>query len=179
LETGRTVEEARAARKRAGGKVAPRAGGRLRLALYQPDIAANAGAALRLAACLDVALLVIEPCGFVWDDRRLRRVGLDYVAAARLTRFQSFAAFEQWRRDAGLRLILLTTAADHAYHEVSYRPSDVLLAGRESAGAPPEVHAGADLRVRVPMAAGRRALNVVSALAIVLGEALRQTDGFP
>ncbi|HEX3210905.1 MAG TPA: TrmH family RNA methyltransferase [Geminicoccaceae bacterium] len=179
METGRTVEEARAARKRAGGKVAPRAGGRLRLALYQPDIAVNAGAALRLAACLDVALLVIEPCGFVWDDRRLRRVGLDYVAAARLTRFQSFAAFEQWRREEGGRLILLTTAADQAYHEVSYRSGDVLLAGRESAGAPPEVHAVADLRVRVPMAAGRRALNVVSALAIVLGEALRQTDGFP
>ena len=166
-------------RKHAGGKVAPGAGVGPRLALYQPDIAANAGAALRLAACLDVPMLVIEPCGFVWDDRRLRRAGLDYLAMAHLTRFQSFAAFEAWRRAERARLILLTTAADAAYHEIGYRPGDVLLAGRESAGAPPEVHALADLRVRIPMAAGRRALNVVTALAMVLGEALRQTDAFP
>jgi tRNA (cytidine/uridine-2'-O-)-methyltransferase len=179
LETGRTVEKARAARKRDGAKVAPDAGVRLRLALYQPDIAANAGAALRLAACLDLPLLVIEPCGFVWDDRRLRRAGLDYLAAAHSTRFPSFAAFEDWRRAARARLILLTTAADQAYHQVGYRPGDVLLAGRESAGVPPEVHARADLRVRVPMAAGRRALNVVTALAMVAGESLRQTGGFP
>jgi tRNA (cytidine/uridine-2'-O-)-methyltransferase len=179
LETGWTVKEARAARKPAGGKVAPDAHGRLRLALYQPDIAANAGAALRLASCLDVALLVIEPCGFVWDDRRLRRVGLDYLTIARLTRFKSFAAFEDWRRAERARLILLTTAAELAYHEVSYRRGDILLAGRESAGAPAEVHASAELRVRVPMAPGRRALNVVNALAMVVGEALRQTDAFP
>jgi tRNA (cytidine/uridine-2'-O-)-methyltransferase len=149
------------------------------VALYQPDIAANAGAALRLAACLDLPMLVIEPCGFVWDDRRLRRAGLDYLALAHLTRFPSFAAFEDWRRAERARLILLTTAADRAYHGIRYRPGDVLLAGRESAGVPPEVHAGAEVRVRVPMAPGRRALNVVTALAMVLGEALRQTDAFP
>lgn len=166
-------------RKRRGRKVAPGAGMGVRLALYQPDIAANAGAALRLAACLGVPLLVIEPCGFVWDDRRLRRAGLDYLAAASLTRFPSFAAFEAWRQAERARLVLLTTAADQAYHRIDYRPGDVLLAGRESAGVPPEVQASADRRVRVPMAAGRRALNVVTALAMVLGEALRQTDAFP
>ena len=166
-------------RKRTGAKVAPGAGAGLRLALYQPDIAANAGAALRLAACLGLPLLVIEPCGFVWDDRRLRRAGLDYLAAASLTRFPGLAAFEAWRRAEGARLVLLTTAAEQAYHRTEYRPGDVLLAGRESAGVPLEVHAGAELRVRVPMTAGRRALNVVTALAMVAGEALRQTDAFP
>ncbi len=166
-------------RKQAGVKVAPRAGPGARLALYQPDIAANAGAALRLAACLGLPLLVIEPCGFVWDDRRLRRAGLDYVAAASLTLFPSFAAFEAWRRARRARLVLLTTAADAAYHRTRYRPGDVLLAGRESAGVPAEVHASADRCVRVPMVAGRRALNVVTALAMVAGEALRQIDAFP
>jgi len=179
LEARRNLEEPRRARKRAGTKVAPPPGGGLRLALYQPDIAANAGAAIRLAACLGVPILVIEPCGFVWDERRLRRAGLDYLAAAALTRFPSFAAFEGWRCAEGRRLVLLTTAAGKAYHRVIYQPGDVLLGGRESAGVPEEVHARADLRVRVPMAPGRRALNLVAALAIVLGEALRQTGGFP
>jgi tRNA (cytidine/uridine-2'-O-)-methyltransferase len=151
----------------------------LRLALYQPDIAANAGAALRLAACLGLPMLVIEPSGFVWDDRRLRRAGLDYLAAASLTRFPSFSAFESWRRAERARLVLLTTTGDELFHRIAYRPGDVLLAGRESVGVPAEVHSSADLRVRVPMAAGMRALNVVSALAMVAGEALRQTDGFP
>jgi tRNA (cytidine/uridine-2'-O-)-methyltransferase len=179
LEAGRNLEEPRRARKRTGTKVAPRPVGGLRLALYQPDIAANAGAVVRLAACLGVPILVIEPCGFVWDDRRLRRAGLDYLAAAALTRFPSFAAFDGWRCAERRRLVLLTTAAREAYHQAVYQPGDVLLGGRESAGVPAEVHARADLRVRVPMAPGRRALNLVSALAMVLGEALRQTDGFP
>jgi tRNA (cytidine/uridine-2'-O-)-methyltransferase len=178
-ETGRNVEEARAARKPAVTKVAPPERRPLQLALYQPDIAANAGAALRLASCLDVPLLVIEPCGFVWDDRRLRRAGLDYLAQATLTRFPGWTAFDTWRRDAGKRLILLTTRGRADHRAVAYRAGDVLLAGRESAGVPAEVHAAADLCVRIPIAPGRRALNVVTALAIVLGEALRQTDGFP
>lgn len=151
----------------------------MQVALYQPDIAANAGAALRLAACLAVPLAVIEPCGFVWDDRRLRRAGLDYLAQATLTRFPGWSAFDAWRRAEGRRLILLTTAGSEDYHAIAYRPGDVLLAGRESAGVPQEVHDAVDLRVRVPLAPERRALNVVSALAMVLGEALRQTDGFP
>jgi tRNA (cytidine/uridine-2'-O-)-methyltransferase len=151
----------------------------VRIALFQPDIAVNAAAAMRLAACLDVPLAIIEPCGFVWDRRRLRRVGLDYQEHASLDRFASWSAFEVWRGRADQRLVLLTTAAEHAHHKVRYRPDDILMVGRESAGAPEEVHAAADLRVRVPMAAGRRSLNVITALAVVLGEALRQTAGFP
>jgi tRNA (cytidine/uridine-2'-O-)-methyltransferase len=178
-ETGRNVEEPRRARKPADAKVAPPDRAGLQVALYQPDIAANAGAALRLAACLAVPLLVIEPCGFVWDDRRLRRAGLDYLAQAALTRFAGWTAFDAWRRAEGKRLILLTTRGSEDYHALAYRPGDVLLAGRESMGVPDEVHAGADLRVRIPLAPGRRALNVVTALAMVLGEALRQTGGFP
>jgi tRNA (cytidine/uridine-2'-O-)-methyltransferase len=177
-ETGGNVKEPRGARKPADTKVAPHRDVGLRLALYQPDIAANAGAALRLAACLAVPLVVIEPCGFVWDDRRLRRAGLDYAALAAVTRLSGFAAFEAWRRGARRRLVLLTTAGTLDYQRVAYRPDDVLLAGRESAGVPAEVHAAADLRLRIPLAPGRRSLNVVTALAMVLGEALRQTDGF-
>jgi tRNA (cytidine/uridine-2'-O-)-methyltransferase len=179
LEAARNLKEPRGARKRTDAKVAPRRGAGLRLALYQPEIAANAGAAIRLAACLGVPVLVIEPCGFVWDDRRLRRAGLDYLARATVTRFPSWAAFEAWRRAEGSRLIVLSTAGSEDYHKVAYRPGDVLLGGRESAGVPEAVHASADLRVRVPMAPGLRALNLVTALAVVLGEALRQTDGFP
>jgi len=149
----------------------------VRVALFQPDIAANAAAAIRLCVCFDVPLAIVEPCGFVWDERRLRRVGLDYLKGARLARFASFSAFEAARHAAGERLVLLTTQAEHPYHLVHYRPDDVLLVGRESAGAPATVHTAADLRVRVPMAPGRRSLNVVTALAVVLGEALRQTGG--
>lgn len=151
----------------------------MRIALFQPDIAANAAAVIRLAACLDVPLTVIEPCGFVWDDRRLRRVGLDYLQHAAIQRIASFAAFEEARRACNARLVLLTTGAGEAYHAVAYRPNDILLVGRESSGVPDAVHGAADLRVRVPMAPGRRSLNVVTALAMVLGEALRQTGGFP
>jgi tRNA (cytidine/uridine-2'-O-)-methyltransferase len=150
----------------------------MRVALFQPDIAANTAAAIRLCACLDVPLAIVEPCGFVWDERRLRRVGLDYLQHVRLARFASWPAFEAARRAGGERLVLLTTRADLSYHRIRYRADDVLLVGRESAGAPEMVHAAADLLVRVPMAPGRRSLNVVTALAIVLGEALRQTGGF-
>jgi tRNA (cytidine/uridine-2'-O-)-methyltransferase len=151
----------------------------MRAALYQPDIAPNAAAAARLCACLDVPLEIIEPCGFVFDEGRLRRVGLDYLERAVLTRHASWGAFERWRATGGGRLILLSTHATEVHHAVAYREDDILLAGRESAGVPDEVRARADLGVRVPMAAGLRALNVVCALAIVLGEALRQTGRFP
>lgn len=150
----------------------------MRLALYQPDIAANTAAVVRLAACLGMPLSIIEPCGFVWDERRLRRVGLDYLERADLDRFASWAAFERWRAAAGARLVLLTTGGAAAHHVVRYRSADVLLGGRESAGVPAEVVAAADLTVRVPIAPGCRALNVVTALAMVAGEALRQTGGF-
>ncbi len=149
------------------------------LALYQPDMAANAGAALRLAACLAVPMVIVEPCGFVWDGHRLRRAGLDYLDQARVTRLPSWSAFEAWRHAASRRLVLLSTRGRHVHHAIHYRPGDVLLGGRESAGVPDEVHRSAELTVRVPIAAGARSLNMVTALAIVAGEALRQTGGFP
>jgi len=150
----------------------------MRLALYQPEIPQNTGGILRLAACMGVGVDVIEPCGFVWDDRRLRRVGMDYLARAELARHPSWAAFQVWRRNAGARLILLSPRSERAHHRFAFHPGDVLLAGSESRGAPDEVRRAADHRVFIPMARDVRSLNVVSALAIVLGEALRQTGGF-
>lgn len=158
---------------------ARRKASRLHIALYQPDIAANAAAVIRLAACLDVPVHVVEPCGFVWDDRRLRRVGMDYLAHARIARHPSWTAFERWRAAEGRRLVLLTTQAEHVYHAARYRLDDVLLGGRESAGVPDELRTAAGLQVRIPLAPGRRSLNLVTALAMVAGEALRQLDAFP
>ena len=151
----------------------------MRLALFEPDIPQNAGAMLRLAACLDVAVDVIEPCGFVFSDRRLRRAGMDYLDRVALRRHVSWPAFLA-ARGAGLgRLVLLTTGAETPYMAFRFHADDVLLVGRESAGVPDTVHAAADARVHVPMAAGMRSLNVAVAAAMVLGEALRQTGGFP
>jgi tRNA (cytidine/uridine-2'-O-)-methyltransferase len=151
----------------------------MQLALFEPDNAANVGAVLRLAACLAVPVVVVEPCGFVWDPRRLRRVGMDYLERVAVTRLPSWSAFEARRRDEGRRCVLLTTAAATRFDAAVYRPDDILLGGRESQGVPQAVHDSADLRVRVPLAAGCRSLNLVTALAIVLGEALRQTGGLP
>jgi len=151
----------------------------MELALFEPDNAVNVAAVLRLAACLAVPVLVVEPCGFVWDQRRLRRVGLDYLERVALRRLPSWSALEDRRHAEGRRLVLLTTRAATRHDAVAYRHDDILLGGRESLGVPDAVHASADLRVRVPLAPGCRSLNLVTALAIVLGEALRQTGGFP
>ena len=161
----------------------------MRLALYQPDIPQNCGALIRLAACLGVGLDIIEPCGFLLDDRRLKRAGLDYHALAEVRRHCSWAAFwSAWQNRPGVagedapaagRLLLLTTGGDRPYTDFGYRAADVLLLGRESAGVPAEVHAAADARLVIPLTAGCRSLNVVQAGAMVLGEALRQTAGFP
>ncbi len=148
----------------------------MRLALYQPDIPQNAGAALRLAACFGVPVDIIEPCGFVWSHSRMRRAGMDYVDHVDMVRH---AGWDDFRSALSGRLLLLTTKASERFDTVAYRPGDVLLLGRESAGVPPEVHGRADLRLRIPMRPETRSLNVVNAAAIVLGEALRQTNGFP
>ena len=148
----------------------------MRLALYQPDIPQNAGAALRLAACFGVPVDIIEPCGFVWSHSRMRRAGMDYVEHVTMVRH---AGWEDFCTALSGRLLLLTTKASQRFDSVDYRHGDVLLLGRESAGVPPEVHDRADLRLRIPMRAETRSLNVVNAAAIVLGEALRQTNGFP
>ncbi|MFQ5953945.1 MAG: tRNA (cytidine(34)-2'-O)-methyltransferase [Kiloniellales bacterium] len=152
----------------------------MRLALYQPDIPQNAGAILRLGACLGVAVDIIGPCGFLIDDRRLRRVGMDYLDQVELRRHRSWAAFQRARaEDGGGRLVLLTTRAECPYTAFAFRADDALLLGRESAGVPDEVHAAADARLCVPMRPGLRSLNVALAAAVVLGEALRQCNGFP
>ncbi len=151
----------------------------MRLSLYQPDIPQNAGAMLRMAACLAVGADVIEPCGFVWADRYLRRAGMDYLDHVDLVRHESWAAFLDARRAGGGRIVLLTTGASIPHTGFDFRPDDTLLVGRESAGVPGDVHDAADARLLVPMAPGLRSLNVALAAAIVLGEGLRQTGGFP
>jgi len=152
----------------------------MRLALYQPDIPQNTGAILRLGACLGVAVDIIEPCGFVIDDRRLRRVGMDYLDRVAVRRHRSWAAFRRARAaEPGGRLILLTTRGACPHTEFAFAADDVLLLGRESAGVPDAVHAAADARLRVPMRPGLRSLNLALAAAVVLAEALRQTHGFP
>ena len=153
----------------------------MRLALYQPDIPQNTGSMLRLAACFGLAVDIIEPCGFVFDDKRLRRAGMDYLDLVALHRHSSWAAYLAWRQaQAGApgRLILLSTSGDLPYAEATYRPADSLLVGQESAGVPAEVRAVADLAVRIPMRPGLRSLNVAMAAAIVAGEVMRQL-GFP
>jgi tRNA (cytidine/uridine-2'-O-)-methyltransferase len=148
----------------------------MRLALYQPDIPQNAGAIVRLCACLGVPLDVIEPAGFLFTVREMRRVAMDYAPLADVTRHASWAAFLE--RRAG-RLVLLTTKAVTRHVDFAFAPDDVLLLGRESAGAPDEVHAAADARLRIPLRPGARSLNLAVAAGMVLGEALRQTGGFP
>ena len=153
----------------------------MHLVLYEPDIPQNAGAMMRLAACLSLPLELIEPCGFALSDRRLRRAGMDYLERLKLTRHLSYAAFSRWRLslDPVPRLILLTTRAERSYLDFAYAPDDLLMVGRESAGVPAEVHADASARLKIPLARGARSLNVALAAAMVLGEALRQTGLFP
>ena len=148
----------------------------MRLALFEPDIPQNLGAFIRLSAGLAVPLHVIEPCGFPVDDRRIRRAAMDYYDLATLVRHASWAAFLRERPPG--RLVLLTTRGAESFPGVSFRPDDILLLGRESAGVPDGVHEAADLRLRIPLQAGARSLNVALAAAMVLSEALRQTNGF-
>lgn len=149
----------------------------MRIALYQPDIAQNTGTILRLAACLSTPVDVIGPTGFDMTDRALRRAGLDYLDHADLTRHESFASFMANRR-AG-RLVLLSSHAPQSLYEFTFETGDTLLFGRESAGVPDAVHDAADARLRIPIREGLRSLNLAVAAALTVGEALRQTGGFP
>src|SRR4051812_37207590 len=151
----------------------------VRLALYQPDIPQNTGTILRMAACLGIPVEIIEPAGFDVSDRNFRRAGLDYLDALEIARHASWRAFEASRAERGLRLVLATTTASLPYTDAAFEPDDLLLFGRESAGVPDEVHAAADLRIRVSMRPGLRSLNVAVSAAMILGEALRQTASFP
>jgi tRNA (cytidine/uridine-2'-O-)-methyltransferase len=151
----------------------------MRIALYQPDIPQNTGTVLRLCACLGIEAHIIGPAGFPTSDRAFRRAGMDYLDAVNLVRHPSWDAFEAWRRNGGHRLVLFTTAATLSYLDCRFEPSDVLLFGRESAGVPPEVHAAADVRLKVPMRPRLRSLNVAVTAAMAAGEALRQTGATP
>ena len=146
----------------------------MRIALYEPDIPQNTGTILRLCACLGVEAHIIEPAGFPVTDRAFRRAGMDYLDQVAIIRHASWPAFEAWRAAAGARLILLTTAARVSYLDHAYAARDVLLFGRESAGVPDEVHAAAEVRLRVPMCADMRSLNVAMTRAMAVGEELRQ-----
>ncbi|WP_295135137.1 tRNA (cytidine(34)-2'-O)-methyltransferase [uncultured Reyranella sp.] len=148
----------------------------MRLALFEPDIPQNLGAFIRLSAGLGIPLDVIEPCGFPVDDKRIRRAAMDYYDLATLVRHASWAAFCRDRPPG--RLVLLTTTGAERLPDATFQPDDILLLGRESAGVPEEIHAAAGLRVRIPLQAGARSLNVALAAAMVLSEALRQTSGF-
>jgi len=152
----------------------------MRLALFEPDIAQNAGTMMRLAACLGVAVDLIEPCGFIVGDAKFRRSAMDYLDRLDLTRHRSWDAFQAARlaRPRPGRLVLLTTKADRRYVDVGFAADDTLLVGRESAGVPDAVHQAADLRVIVPMQPALRSINVALAAAMVVGEALRQTNLF-
>ena len=151
----------------------------MRLALFQPDIPQNTGTLLRFAACMGLAVDIIEPCGFLLDDRRLRRAGMDYLDNVALTRHNSWDRFVESVDKMGARLVLLTTKSATSYVDFVFDSKDILLLGRESAGVPPEVHEAADARLLIPMVEGVRSLNVALAAAVVAGEALRQTGPLP
>lgn len=151
----------------------------MRLALFQPDIPQNTGTLLRFAACMGLAVDIIEPCGFPLDDRRLRRAGMDYLDNVTLTRHHSWDRFAEFVNESAARLILLTTKSDTPYVDYTFDTKDILLVGRESAGVPTEIHEAADARLLIPMVDGVRSLNVALAAAMVAGEALRQTGLLP
>ena len=150
----------------------------MRIALYEPDIPQNTGTILRLCACLGIEAHIIEPAGFPVTDRAFRRAGMDYLDQVALIRHGSFQAFEDWRGSERLKLVLFTTAAGRCFLDHAFQDDQVLLFGRESAGVPEAVHAVADARLRIPIAKSLRSLNVAMAVALVAGEALRQTGGF-
>ena len=150
----------------------------IRLALYQPDIAQNAGTILRLGACFGVPVHIIHPAGFALSDRTLRRAGMDYLDRAERVEHADWAAFERWAKRDGGRLVALTTRGETRLPDFDFRPNDILLLGRESAGLPDLVLAGADARLRIPLKTGTRSLNVAVAAGIATAEALRQTGGF-
>lgn len=149
----------------------------MRIALYQPEIAGNVGAVLRLGACFGVPVDLIEPMGFAWDDRRVRRTAMDYIDHVDVTRHADFAAFSAARPEA--RLVLMTTKGAQSLYDTCFAVGDVLLFGKESGGVPPDVADACALRVRIPLGPGVRSFNLATSAAIAIGEALRQTGGLP
>jgi tRNA (cytidine/uridine-2'-O-)-methyltransferase len=148
----------------------------MRLCLYQPEIAGNVGAVMRLGACFGVPVDLIEPLGFAWDDKRVRRTAMDYIEHVDVTRHASFDSF----RDATPgRLILFTTKGDASLYDFAFSPDDILMFGKESSGVPTDVMAASDARLRIPIQPHVRSFNLATSAALALGEALRQTQGLP
>ena len=148
----------------------------MRLCLFEPEIAGNVGAVMRLGACMGVPVDLIEPMGFEWDDKRVRRTAMDYVDHVNVARHPSFQAF---REAIPGRLILFTTKGDASPYDFEFLPDDTLLFGKESGGVPPEVASASDARLRIPIRAEVRSFNLATSAALALGEALRQTGGLP
>ena len=144
----------------------------LHIALYQPDIPQNVGSAIRLCACLGLPLDIIEPCGFPWDNKKIRQSAMDYIDQTEIIRHSSWNAFKEHYKDK--RFILMTTKASEDYTKFEFSDNDILIAGRESAGVPDDVHAQMDGRVLIPMYGKTRSLNIINATAMITGEALRQ-----
>jgi len=154
----------------------------MRLALFQPDIPQNTGTLLRLGACLDVELDIIEPCGFIFSEHNLKRAGMDYLELVKYRRHKSWEHFLTYRAEHPQeygRIVLLTTHASIPYTDFKFAQNDIILMGRESAGVPEEVHQTADARLLIPMNANARSINVAVSAVMVVGECLRQTDSFP
>lgn len=154
----------------------------MRLALFQPDIPQNTGTLLRLGACLDLPLDIIEPCGFIFNEKAMKRAGMDYldiVSYRRHNSWQDFLNYRQEHPEEYGRIILLTTHASQPYTEFKFMPNDIILMGRESAGVPEAVHNIADSRLLIPMNKNARSINVAVSAVMVIGEALRQTNLFP
>lgn len=151
----------------------------IRLAFYQPDIPQNMGSAIRLCAALGMPMEIIEPCGFIMDDKRMGRVAMDYIKHVNMTRHLSWEKFLEWKesQEQKPRIILMTTKSETAYTDFKFQPNDILLAGRESAGVPEEVHNIVDARITIPLIG--RSLNIIQATCMITGEALRQTEQFP
>lgn len=150
--------------------------------MFQPDIPQNTGTLLRLGACLDIELDIIEPCGFIFSERTLKRAGMDYLDMVRYRRHHSWEHFLQYRAEYPEeygRIVLLTTHASEPYYNFEFRPNDIILMGRESAGVPEEVHQTADARLLIPMNHNARSINVAVSAVMVVGECLRQVNGFP
>ncbi len=147
---------------------------KISIALYQPDIPQNTGSIMRLAACFGFTLHIIEPAGFLIDDKRLKRVAMDYVAYLELVRHESWNKFYSWSRTQSKRILLATTKASQSYLDVEYQPNDVIIFGRESSGVPDKVHDKSDVRIRIMMQNNIRSFNVSNSCAIIMSEAIRQ-----
>ena len=148
----------------------------MRIALYQPDIPQNTGNIFRLGACLGVSIDIIEPTGFIFDDKRFKRSAMDYLDHIDYKRHIDWQHFYDWKKENNFRLILMTTKSQESLYKFKFNPSDILLFGRESAGVPKNIHNIVDHRLKIPMKSGVRSINLSSSVALVLGEGLRQTN---